>query len=113
LAASHPSRGTPVGGLAFLGLTFVPVLILLGSSDFFSVRDLIALPTASFVATYILGAAAGVRLADSRAARWLAIIALATSSFVYPFLGWAALYPALAGLVGLMALWLRRHRASG
>ena len=113
LAASHPSRGTPVGGLAFLGLTFVPVLTLLGSGDFFSVRDLIALPTASFVATYILGAAAGVRLADSRAARWLAIIALATSSFVYPFLGWAALYPALAGLVGLMALWLRRHRASG
>ena len=101
LGASHPSRGTPVGGLAFLGLAFVPALALLGSGVF-TVRDLLALPTAGFVATYALGAAAGVRLADGRAARRLALVALAASLLVYPFLGWAALYPALAGSAGLL-----------
>ena len=111
LGASHPSRGTPVGALAFLGLAFVPALVLLGTGVF-SVRDLLALPTAGFVATYALGAAAGVRLADGRAARRLALVALAASSLVYPFLGWAALYPTVAGSAGLLAWRLGRHRLS-
>jgi amino acid efflux transporter len=84
------------------------VLALLGSGVF-SVRDLLALPTAGFVATYALGAAAGVRLADGRAVRRLA---LAASLLVYPFLGWAALYPALAGSAGLLAWRLGRRRRS-
>jgi amino acid efflux transporter len=113
LATSHPSRGTPVGALAFLGLAFVPALALLGTGVL-SVRDLLALPTAGFVATYALGAAAGVRLADGSTTRRLALVALAASSLVYPFLGWAALYPALAGSAGLLAWRLgRRHRSTG
>ena len=111
LGASHPSRGTPVGALAFLGLAFVPAFALLGSGVF-TVRDLLALPTAGFVATYALGAAAGVRLADGHAAHRLALAALAASLLVYPFLGRAALYPALAGSAGLLAWWLGRHRRS-
>jgi hypothetical protein len=75
------------------------------------VRDLLALPTADFVATYALGAA-GVRLAGGRAARRLALVALAASLLVYPFLGWAALYPALAGSAGLLTWRLGQHRRS-
>jgi amino acid efflux transporter len=111
LGASHPSRGTPIGALAFLGLASLPALALSGAGVF-SVRDLLALPTAGFVATYALGAAAGVRLADGRAVRRLALVALAASLLVYPFLGWAALYPALAGSAGLLAWRLGRRRRS-
>ena len=111
LGASHQSRATPVGALVFLGLAFLPALVLLGFGVL-SVRDLLALPTAGFVATYALGAAAGVRLAEGRVARRLALVALAASLLVYPFLGWAALYPALAGSAGLLAWWLGRHRRS-
>ena len=80
--------------------------------DVFSVRDLLALPTAGFVATYALGAAAGVRLADGSTTRRLALVALAASLLVYPFLGWAALYPALAGRLGgatHVAVWAARR----
>ena len=63
-----------------------------------TVRSLIALPTANFILTYVLGCAAGVRLARSGMERTLAVVALAASVAVAPFLGWALLYPLAIGV---------------
>lgn len=85
-ARTHPVRGTPVGGLAFLAGGFALTLLLVGAGAV-GFRDLVALPTASFLATYVLGCAAGVRLADMGIMRLLAALALAASLTAYPFLG--------------------------
>jgi amino acid efflux transporter len=102
LGWSHPRHGTPTGGLAFLGAGFVVVFILVGLG-LTTTMGLIALPTANFVAVYLLGAAAGLRLARNRAEWLLALVSLAASAAVYPFLGWAALYPVLGGAASLAA----------
>ena len=66
------------------------------------VRSLIALPTANFILTYVLGCAAGVRLARNGVERALAVVALVASVAVAPFLGWALLYPLAIGLAVLL-----------
>lgn len=108
LVWSHPGYGTPVAGLVFLALGFVVFLPLIGAGVT-TVRALLAVPTANFIAVYMLGSAAGLRLAKNARDRRLALAALVISVAVYPFLGWAALFPAVA--VGAVR-WLAGGRAA-
>jgi amino acid efflux transporter len=106
--ASAPRSGAPLGGLAFLAGCWALVFAL-ERAGLLSDYLLLALPTGNFIVTYILGAAAGIRLADTRWARTLAALALLTSAGVLPFLGWPALYALAAAGAGVVA-WALRHR---
>jgi len=113
LARSLARRDVPIGGLLALLAGWTAVFVLL-AADPAAVRRLIALPTANYLALYLLGAAAGIRLAERRAERVLAVAALATCALALPFLGWSALYP-VAIVAGLFAVrrWFgpsARHR---
>ncbi len=103
LGTTHKRYGTPVGGLALIATGTVTVLAL-SFAGVLTVRSLIALPTANFVLTYVLGCAAGVALARSPVERGLAIVALVASVAVAPFLGWALLYPLAIGVVVMLML---------
>lgn len=106
LARSLVRRDVPVGGLLALVAGWAVVFTLL-AADPAKVRWLIALPTANFIAIYLLGSGAGARLAQTRAERGLAGAALATCALVFPFIGWSVLYPALiVGGVFLARWWL-------
>ncbi|MBA2676514.1 amino acid permease [Ramlibacter sp.] len=101
LGKTHARYGTPVGGLALIAAGTTLVLIL-SFSGLLTVRSLIALPTANFILTYVLGCAAGVWLARGAVERILALIALVASVAVAPFLGWALLYPLLIGVAVML-----------
>ncbi|TAM75211.1 amino acid permease [bacterium] len=102
------AAGVPAGGLFIIGVLSIGVLTALISGAF-SLQTLILFPSASFVATYLLGTAAGVKLARTRGGASLAWIALATSAVIYPFLGWGMLYP----LAAAIPAWLRARRYRG
>lgn len=99
----HPKYKTPIGGLTFISMAFIVVLIFL-ASGVISFAQLIQLPNATFFATYIGGCFAGVRLLrDSRLGKLCAWISLIVSFGLYPFLGWAGLYP--VAIVVFLQLW--------
>ncbi|HYF90662.1 MAG TPA: amino acid permease [Symbiobacteriaceae bacterium] len=100
LERSHPRLGTPLAGLGFVavGCAITFMLVAGGVTD---IRGLILAPTANFVAVYVMGSAAGVRLAQTGWEKALAAAALLTSLAVVPFLGWSALYPAAVGMAGM------------
>ncbi len=105
----HPRYRTPVGGLMFLALCFVFVMSALASGCVDLAR-LIQLPNATFFATYIGGCFAGVRLlSDSRLGRAVSWLSLVVTLALYPFLGWAALYP--LAIVAAFFMWERKKRA--
>ncbi|RNB90880.1 amino acid permease [Brevibacillus nitrificans] len=106
--ALHPKYGTPVGGLAFLALCFAIVLSVL-YFGWIDLSRLIELPNASFIATYIGGCLAGVRLLrESRIGRIASWISLLFTVGLYPFLGWSALYP--LAIIALSLFWERRKK---
>lgn len=98
----HSRYRTPVGGLLFLTICFFFVLLAL----FFrmvSLSDLLELPNATFIATYIGGCLAGIKLLrDSLSGKIASWISLICTLGLYPFLGWAALYPLLVVVAVLL-----------
>lgn len=89
----HARYQTPVGGLMFLVLCFTAVLALLASKAV-SLETILSFPNATFVATYIGGCLAGIKLLRDHKTGYLSSwVSLAVSLGLYPFLGWAALYP--------------------
>jgi len=111
LGVSAPRSGAPLGGLAFLALAWT-LIFALERAGLLSDYLLVALPTGNFIVTYLLGSAAGIRLADTRRSRVLAALAFLVSAAVLPFLGWPALYALAAAGAGLAA-WAFRRRAHG
>ncbi|QRG65861.1 amino acid permease [Brevibacillus choshinensis] len=104
----HPRYQTPIGGLAFITISFIVVLYVL-ASGLISFSQLIQLPNATFFATYIGGCLAGVRLLrDSRLGHLCAWISLVVSLGLYPFLGWSGLYP--VGILVLVNVWEWKKR---
>ncbi|WCK53739.1 amino acid permease [Aneurinibacillus sp. Ricciae_BoGa-3] len=85
--------GTPIGGIAFLACCFAVVLLLYGSHAV-SLTTLIQFPNATFILTYLGGCAAGIRLLKGNAwgvrISWLSFLLTAV---IFPFVGWAILYP--------------------
>jgi amino acid efflux transporter len=103
LGRTHARYGTPIGGLSLIAAGSTLVL-LVNFSGVLTVRSLIALPTANFIITYVLGCAAGVWLARGALERVLALSALVASVMVAPFLGWALLYPLIIGVAVTLAV---------
>lgn len=97
--------GTPTGGMGFLALCFFAVLSLYGSGAI-SLTTLIQFPNATFILTYLGGCAAGIRLLKDNAwglgISWLSFLSTAV---VFPFVGWAVLYPMLI----IVGFWVSRQ----
>ncbi|MFD0589510.1 APC family permease [Paenibacillus sp. GCM10027627] len=102
LGLLHRRYGTPVGGLLFVGGGSLLTLVLL-YSKVVTLAQLIEWPNATFIAIYIAGCLAGVRLLKGhKFGRACAFISLGSTLCLYPFLGWSALYPpAIAVIVYL------------
>lgn len=94
--------GTPIGGISFLSLSFLVVMVLYGAGSV-SLTSLIQFPNATFILTYVGGSAAGIRLLKDhtwgRSASWISFL---TTISVFPFTGWAILYP----IILILGLWL-------
>ncbi|WP_238651667.1 APC family permease [Paenibacillus piscarius] len=98
---------TPVGAISFLTVCFTLVLSLYGSG-LVSITTLITFPNATFILTYIGGCAAGIRLLrDSRRGVTISWISFAATVCVFPFTGWAILYPLVITLIFAGVFYLR------
>ncbi|MGG6310440.1 APC family permease [Paenibacillus macerans] len=92
---------TPVGALLFLLLCFAAVMLLYGTGTM-SLATLIQFPNATFILTYMGGCAAGIKLLKgSKAGVVISWISFAATAVVFPFTGWAMLYPLLITLLFL------------
>lgn len=104
---------TPTGAIGFLMLCFAAVLLLYGSG-LLSITTLIQFPNATFILTYIGGCAAGIRLLKGNrlgvTISWISFIATLA---VFPFTGWAILYPLLITIVFIIVTVLGNKRSSG
>ncbi|GIP46771.1 putative amino acid permease YecA [Paenibacillus sp. J53TS2] len=104
-----PRFHTPTGSLLFLMFCFAAVMMLYGTGTV-SLSTLIQFPNATFILTYMGGCAAGIRLLKgSRTGVVLSWISFAATAVVFPFTGWAMLYPLLITLL-FLAIQLRISR---
>ncbi|OBA05853.1 amino acid permease [Paenibacillus polymyxa] len=103
---------TPIGGITFLSICFVIIMALYGSGAV-SLTNLIQFPNATFILTYLGGCAAGIKLL--RGSRWgvfISWISFISTAVVFPFVGWAMLYPCLITAVLWITDRIRHKRAS-
>jgi amino acid efflux transporter len=102
LGKLHPTRRTPAVAIGFVGAA---ALLVLGAQTLGggNLRFLLSLPNSTFIGTYLLGSAAAIRLLSGRL-RVLGWISLVLSVFVYLFLGWAALYAPIVGVLVWLAV---------
>jgi amino acid efflux transporter len=90
---------TPSGGLLFLALCFV-VLLVIFSTRIISMATLIQIPSAAFIITYIGACAAGIKLLkDSKFGVVISSISFILSAVVFLFLKWTVLYPVIITLI--------------
>ncbi|GJM72915.1 hypothetical protein HMSSN036_51310 [Paenibacillus macerans] len=86
------------------------MVILLYGSGVLSLATLIQFPNATFILTYMGGCAAGIKLLKgSRAGVIISWISFIATAVVFPFTGWAMLYPLLIALL-FLAIGLRIGR---
>ena len=99
----HRKYSTPSGGLGFIAIIFV--FILLGVySGLLTINTLLPFPNATYFATYIGGAAAGVKLLNGhRIGKLASLLSLCITLGFFPFLGWVALYP--VAVVAIVMIW--------
>ncbi|MGL4774672.1 MAG: amino acid permease, partial [Clostridium sp.] len=84
---------TPIGGLFFLGFSFIIVMVLC-YFNFVSLKNLIVVPNATFIITYLAGCASGVVLLKDNKCQWIISgISLIATTIIFIFSGWAILYP--------------------
>lgn len=95
---------TPIAAIGFLAICFTLVLGIYGSG-LVSLTTLIQLPNATFILTYLGGCAAGIRLLKgSRTGVTISWISFVATAIVFPFAGWAVLYPVvIVVLYGLVS----------
>ncbi|RRJ65241.1 amino acid permease [Paenibacillus oralis] len=97
-----PRFHTPVGALIFLTFCFAVVILLYGSGAL-SLATLIQFPNATFILTYMGGCAAGIKLLKgSRSGVIISWISFIATAVVFPFTGWAMLYPLFIALLFLV-----------
>lgn len=99
-ARLHPRFQTPHYVLAVLAPVFATVLAL-NHWLRFDLNVLMQWPSAIFIALYIIGMSAALKLLPKGGwARGYAMVALVMCLGVYAFTGWAGLYPVLLGALG-------------
>ncbi|WP_322903164.1 APC family permease [Paenibacillus sp. SGZ-1009] len=88
-----PRFRTPTVGIGFLAMCFMLILSLY-ATGWLKLELLLQLPNSAFILTYLAGCAAGVRLLwKERLGRWISGISFLFTLIVFPFTGWAILYP--------------------
>ncbi|MBV1727348.1 MAG: amino acid permease [Eubacteriales bacterium] len=97
----HPKHRTPVFSLAVIAFG-AGITLWLIAGGVVGLKELIVFPNATFMATYIGGCLAGIRLLeDHKWGRLMAWSAFFATAGVYFFLGWAALVPPVVILLAL------------
>ncbi|GGL65612.1 APC family permease [Sporolactobacillus putidus] len=105
LGSVSKKYGTPLGGLLFLSSCFFCVMILFGF-HLVTLTNLIQLPNATFLLTYLGGCAAGVALFRNEKKKWLiSLIAAIATIIMFLFIGWALIYPIIIIMV-VLTRWL-------
>lgn len=106
------AHGAPSGGLLFLGACFAAVLTAYGTK-WISLSQLLQLPNAAFILTYLAGCASGVKLLqDSKLGTAFCWLSFIFTLAIIPFIGWALLYPLIiASLVSLHFALRKKNRA--
>ncbi|WCT57122.1 amino acid permease [Paenibacillus kyungheensis] len=104
---------TPVGGILFLSVCF-GLITGLYASHIISLTTLIQLPNATFILTYLGGCAAGIRLLRESRFGWIiSWISFVATAIIFPFTGWAILYPVAITIVfGVTLLIQSRYRVN-
>lgn len=109
LSFAPPLLCVSVGALFFLAFCFAVVILLYGSGAL-SLVTLIQFPNATFILTYMGGCAAGIKLLKgSRPGVIISWISFIATAVVFPFTGWAMLYPLQIALL-FLAIGLRISR---
>ena len=86
---------TPLGGLCFLALCFI-ILLLIFSTRMISMATLIQIPNATFILTYLGGCAAGIKLLrGSNLGVFVSFVSLVLSAIIFLFVRWTILYPVI------------------
>ena len=92
---------TPLGGLVFLAVCFV-ILLVIFSSRILSLSTLIQIPNATFILTYIGGSVSGIiLLRDSKMGLVVSISSLVISAAVFLFVKWTIFYPVIVTIIWL------------
>ena len=100
---------TPSGGLLFLASCFV-VLLVISSTRIVSMADLIRIPSAAFIITYLGACAAGIKLLkDSKFGVIISSISFILSAIVFLFVKWTVLYPVIITLIWFSYLLLSKR----
>lgn len=110
-ASLHPRFQTPHRAL----LTFVPVVLsILLLSYLFSLdlQALINLPSANFLAVYVLGMSAAAKILTDKSGKILAVVSTLLSLAIFAFSGWFALYPFGISLLVLLLQNQKRGRTT-
>ncbi|MDW8802339.1 amino acid permease [Clostridium sp. A1-XYC3] len=101
---------TPLGGLIFLGLSFI-LVVTLYSLKIVSLTSLIQLPNATFILTYLGGCAAGiVLLKDNKIKFTISLISLIATVVIFVFAGWAILYPLIISVAVIAGKLISRKK---
>ena len=99
----HKDYHTPHRVLLALVPIFISIILLNYGLDL-DIGLLIQFPGAIFIALYIIGMAAGVKLLPKSGRTWyFAIVALVLCSVIYFFTSWIGLYPICLGAIGWFA----------
>lgn len=94
----HPRYQTPHRAL----LSFAPiylVILLLSYTLSWELKPLINIPSANFLAVYILGMSAAARILTGKLAKGLAILSTLLSLTIFMFSGWFILFPIGVALI--------------
>ncbi|MCA1061217.1 amino acid permease [Rossellomorea aquimaris] len=106
----HSNYKTPIGGLLFIGIIFA-VLLTAVHLRWLSFETLLPFPNATYFATYIGGAAAGVKLLKNhKIGRIASMASLVLTLGFFPFLGWVALYP--VSVVLIVFIWNAKKKTT-
>ena len=109
LAKLHPRYQTPIVALVALGIDFAVVLTIYIVFHI-NLSILIKWPSVVFLVIYIIAMASAIRLFnEERGAKWMAAIPLILCVALYPFGGWAGVYPLILAAIG----WGISHKKSG
>ena len=94
----HPRYQTPHKAL----LTFAPiylVILLLSYTLSWDLKPLINIPSANFLAVYILSMSAATRILTGKLAKGLALLSTMLSLTIFMFSGWFILFPITVALI--------------
>ncbi|PFM63461.1 amino acid permease [Bacillus cereus] len=109
LACINEKRAAPTNAVKVVG--FIAIIGLLISFVFhISIDKIVLIPNSLGIVTYIVGAAAGIKLIKNRLGKIFSIMAFTCCVAVYPFIGGVILIPVVVALASLCYLYLRKSK---